>query len=117
MHEGATVQGSLQVGVFKPGLAELERETREGVVQSIGGGRFRLTRMGSERVFVLEQREQRLFMWFPAEGSYYQLLVARTDFDGADELFLDILAYQQGQGPVNPNDLIEAPDVRRSLNS
>jgi len=117
IHEGAVVQGSLQVGAFKPGLAEFEREVRDGVVQSIGGGRFRLTRLGGERVFVLEQSEQRLFMWFPAEGSYYELLVARKEFDDADELFLDILAYQKGQGPVDPDDLVEAPDIRRDVNA
>lgn len=116
IHDGPVVQGSLQVGAFKSGLRDRERDVRDGVVKSIGGGQFRLTRLGSERIYVLEQREQWLYMWFPPDAQYYELLAVRKEFDTADELFLDILAFQRGEGPVDPDLLVDAPDSRRHLN-
>lgn len=115
VHQGLNVQGSLQVGAFKSGLREHQREVMDGVLANIGTGKFTLTRIGAERVFVLQTREQKLFMWFPPSARYYELLVTRRAFTGADRLFLDVLAYQRGQGSVDPSEIVPDPDPRRGL--
>ena len=95
LHQGEDIQGSLQIATFKPGLDEREEELRRGVLESIGGGRFELTRIATERVYVLDLPEQRLLLWFPPGQEYYQLMVARKAFTRADEVFVRLLGYQR----------------------
>ena len=115
VHEGPNVQGSLQIAAFKSGLRDRTREVREGVLDKIGAGQFRLTRLGTERVFVRETREQRLYLWFPPSDRYYQLLVVRREFTRGDALFVNLLAYQRGERAVEPGQIVPVPDPRRGL--
>lgn len=96
LHQGTVVQGSLQVGAFKPGLESTRREVRSGVLNGIGEGRFQRARLGGVSVYVMQLPEQRIFLWFSPDGSYYDLLVARSAFADAEQLFSRILAYQRG---------------------
>jgi hypothetical protein len=105
------VGGTLQVAAFKPGLRGRERETRDGVLQSIGHGRLRLQRLGDARVYVLRLPEQRLLLSFAPDGRSYQLLVASRDLADPEQLFVDLLAAQRGEQPVSLAKTGVAPPV------
>ncbi len=116
IHDGAEIQGSFQVAEFKPGLAAQQRDVREGVLKSISGGRFELTRIGTERVFQLRLPEQRMLVWFPPDGRYYELMVARQGFDRAEQLFVNLLAFQRGAAAPDGDVLEQRPvDPRRTV--
>lgn len=117
VHEGRTIQGSVQVATFKSHLGVPIDKVQEGVRRSIATGRFQRTRIGRERVWALDLPEQRFLLWFPPDGSYYQLMIARRRFAEADRVFAAVLAYQRGDdittaggGPVPV-----LPDPRRGL--
>lgn len=116
LHRGETIEGSFQVGEFKPGLDAQNDELRAGVLNGLGTGSFELTRLGTERVFELRLPEHRMFVWFPPNGRYYQLMVARQGFDQAEELFVSILAHQRGSAaPTGPVNRAEPLDPRRTV--
>jgi hypothetical protein len=96
IHQDRAILGSVQIAPFKPQYPATRREVREGVLHGIGSGKFTLTRIGTERVNVLNLPEQRILVWFSPDGRYYDLLVARKDFTQADQLFVSIISYQRG---------------------
>jgi hypothetical protein len=98
MHQGDVIQGSLQVAAFKRGYSATRHDVRDGVLQSIASGHFALTRLGQDRVYTLTLPEQRIYVWYPASGRYYVLMVARRAYAEADSLFASVLAYQRGEG-------------------
>jgi hypothetical protein len=110
-----TVQGTLQTAVFKPGLSTRDVEVRQGVLKSVGGGRFKLERIAGERVYSLRLPEQRILLAFTSDGSAYQLLVATQGFDQAEQLFINLLAHQRGDVGVSLAQAGGAPplDPRR----
>lgn len=91
-----TVQGTLQTTVLKPGLSDRDDEVRRGVLQSLGGGRFKLQRLAGHRVYSLRLPEQRILLTFSPDGTQYQLLVATQGFDAAEQLLVDLLSAQRG---------------------
>lgn len=97
LRQGATIQASLQVAAFKTGIDALDDDVRDGVLRSIGGGRFALRRLGDERVYVRDRAEQTLLLWFTPDGGTMVLLDARRAFTGAQEAFLGVLRYIQGK--------------------
>jgi hypothetical protein len=116
LHQGDEIQGSLQVAAFKPGLDQRDEELRRGVLQSVGGGRFELTRIGTERVYKLEMPEQQMYLWFPPGQEYYELMVGRKAFADADRVFVQLLAYQRS-GSTRPVDINQTTtlDPRRGI--
>jgi hypothetical protein len=98
LHQGDVIQGSLQVAAFKRGYSATRHDVRDGVLQSIASGHFALTRLGQDRVYTLTLPEQRIYVWYPASGRYYVLMVARRAYAEADSLFASVLAYQRGEG-------------------
>lgn len=104
------VLGALQIVGFKRSLGEREKEARAGVLQGLGGSQFELRRVGKDLIYVQTLPEQQLFLWFPPKGSYYELLVARRDFEGAAQVFADVLAHQRGEASTK---IADAPDPRR----
>jgi hypothetical protein len=95
VHQGDDIQGSVQIATFKPGLDDRENELRRGMLHSIGAGRFELTRIANERVYILDLPEQRMLLWLAPNRAYYQLVVSRKAFAQADEMFVRLLAYQR----------------------
>lgn len=113
VRSGDDVVGALQAAAFKTSLSGRSRELRAGVLEGLGGGQFRLQRLGDRMLYVAEQPDQQLFLYFPEQGSYYELFIARRDFTLAAEVFLDLLAYQSGDQPV---ELVAPPsDPRRGF--
>lgn len=118
IRSGDDVLGSLQAAVFKPGYAATRREVREGVLNSIGSGRFDLTRIAGERIYVKKLPEQTVYLWFPLDGGYYELMVARQGFEQAGRLFAALIAYQRGEEPsqLSEGASVELVDPRRGEN-
>jgi hypothetical protein len=96
LHQGPAIQGSLQVAWFKPSLQARLGKAKEGMLTTLEGGHFNLTRIGDQRIYVKELAEQSLYVWFPTNEKYYELVVARTGFDPR-QFFVSLLAFQQGR--------------------
>ena len=116
IHQGDDIQGSFQIAPFKPGVLDRRDDVRQGVLEDLGGGRFELTRIGGERVYTLRLPEQRMLLWFPPSGRYFALMVARHEFDAADSVFVQLLAYQRGEelGGLDPSQVTPF-DPRRGI--
>jgi hypothetical protein len=99
-----TVKGSLQAAAFRPSLHSRLRDVQRGVRTSIGSGNFTLTRLGDRAVYMLDQSEERLLLYFPPGAGYYELLDVRNDFTDAQLLMSALLDFQQGvqSRPVPP---------------
>ncbi|HVM20114.1 MAG TPA: transglutaminase domain-containing protein, partial [Egibacteraceae bacterium] len=111
------VEASLQVAQFKPGLFGRQDEVRDEITQSLGGGEFQPTRVRGEHVSMLETAEQRLYLWFSPDGTYYELFVARRAFEEAGEVFGALLAIQRGEAITSLDDSgdVGVADPRRGL--
>lgn len=97
IRRGNEIVAYVEVAEFKPAYKATRREVREGVLRSIGNGRFELTRLGGEQIYVQTSTEQKFYLWFSNNGSYFQLLVAKRGFEEADRLFPALLAFQRGE--------------------
>ena len=96
LHQGNAVQASLQIAWFKPTLQSRLGKAKDGMLRTLEGGHFELTRIGDERIYVKALAEQTLYVWFPRNEKYYELVVARTGFDPR-QFFVSLLAFQQGR--------------------
>lgn len=116
VEEAGTIQASVQIAEFKPGLDVDVDELHEGIRRSIATGRFERTRIGRERVWALDLPEQRMLLWFSPDGGSYQLMVARRRFDEADQVFRRLVAYQRGETELATDETpVVPPDPRRGL--
>jgi len=97
VHDADTVEASLQSASFAPGVSGDAPEVRRAVVRAIGGADIRLARLGTQRVYTLEQPEQHIVLWFAPDGGSYLVLVARAAFAGADDVFTAALARVRGE--------------------
>jgi hypothetical protein len=91
-----TVKGSLQAAAFKTSLRSRLHDVQRGIRKSIGTGNFALTRLGERAVYLSNQSEEQLLLYFPPTGGYYELLDVRNDFSDAQRLMVALLDYQQG---------------------
>jgi transglutaminase-like putative cysteine protease len=96
IHEGVDVQGSFQAAAFKAKYSARLKSVREGVLQSIAGRNFELTRVGAQRIYVAALPGEQILVWFPASGAFYELIDARQQFVQSENLFVALLNYQQG---------------------
>ena len=112
LRQGDEIEGSLQIAALE-NVSAADAKVRRAVVKSIGQGRFRLTRIGQVRAYVLDAPEQRFLLWFPPDGRSYNLLVTRATFDQADRVFAAVIAHQRG---VEDTGLgVPVPDPRRGV--
>jgi hypothetical protein len=108
------VHAYLQVAAFDADVDATKPDVRNSVLSGIGAGQFDATRLGGERVFEFDGDRERYLAWFAPHGGYFQLLVARPDFDDAGEVFLDVLAHQRGDdAPDGDRQVPTLPDPRR----
>jgi hypothetical protein len=115
IRDGAgVVQGTLQTSVIKPALKGRDREVRQAILRSTGG-RFKLERIAGRPVFTQRLAEQRMLLAIAPDALSYQLLVSTQGFGQAEELFVNLLAHQQGEGAVRLADFGGGPplDPRR----
>lgn len=97
------VEASIQLVSFKEGARARKREVRMGVLESIGKGKFELGEIGTEQVYTLELVNQRMLLWFPADGSMYLLAVTKPDFGDADAVFRELVGAVQGTTVTLPD--------------
>ncbi|MFN2640816.1 MAG: DUF3488 and transglutaminase-like domain-containing protein [Actinomycetota bacterium] len=109
------VQGYLEVGSFKAGVSGFRQEIRRGVLKGIGAARFRLTRAGRLRVYAASLNHENFLLWFSPEGSYFELLIAHSDYAAPLDLLAKILTYQgRNVGTITGGGAVITPiDPRR----
>jgi hypothetical protein len=114
LRQGDVVQGSLQVAAFEPMIDTRSPRTRDRVLQGLGDGRFRPTRIGEERVYRLALPELTLLLSFAPDGRSYYLMAARGAYEDSDRLFASVLAFTRGERAeqLRPAD-VPVPDPRR----
>ena len=107
--------GTLQTAAFKSGLRSENHKVREGVLTSLGGTP-QVTRVGGELFYTVTVNDLRLVVWFPKDGLTYQLLAATKDLANPTDLFVRLIAVEQGKSEQTVNTQEGAPpaDVRRS---
>jgi hypothetical protein len=105
------VEAALQAVELRPRYDGRDPAVRADVLRAIGGRGFRLGRIGDDRVYLLDQPEQRIMVWFAPSGRVYEVFVARASFEPAPRLFAALLAYQRGE--VAPPPPVPIPDPRR----
>jgi len=110
IRDGTTVEGYVQAVSFVAGIDARDPEVRTKILRSIAAGRFRLERIGDERVWVQQLPEQKMFLSFSADGGAMTLLVARNAFERGAETFVDLLAHQRG---TSAGEIVETYDPRR----
>jgi len=112
VRRGGEVLGSLQAATFKDEVRGDLKKVQKGLRASIGTGDFVLKRIGTEPVYVLQQNELKILLWFPPGGGYYEMLDARQGFDDAERVFLAILDFQRGRpSGLDPGAVVV--DIRR----
>jgi hypothetical protein len=105
---------TLQTASFKAGLRSQNREVREKVLLSLGGGP-KASKVGGELFYSSQVNDLRLVVWFPRDGQTYQLLSATKDLPNPTDLFARLVAVEQGRAESSVNTQEGAPpaDVRR----
>jgi len=122
LRRGVSVEASLQVARLVPSALTRRDDVRDGVLESIGNGRFQPVRLGDERGYRLDLPEQRMLLWFAPDGASYELLVGRRAFAAeAEGTFSRLLAAQRtsrraGDRIVDSPE-VPIPDPRRGGNS
>jgi hypothetical protein len=106
--------GTLQTASFKAGLRAENKKVREGVLTSLGGSP-KVTKVAGELFYTVQVNDLRLVVWFPRDGLTYQLLAATKDLPNPTDLFVRLIAVEQGRTAQSVNTHEGAPpaDVRR----
>ena len=114
LRQGDVVQGSLQVAALDPKIDTRSPRTRDQVLQGLGKGGFRASRIGEERVYRLALPELDLLLSFTPDGHGYYLMAARAAYADSDRLFASVLAFTRGEAAekLRPADVV-VPDPRR----
>lgn len=112
IRQGPTVQASLQVARFRPGLSADSLVVREGVLSSLADGQFLPVRIGDVHAYDLITANEVLYLAFGPGGRYYELLVAQPQFAEAPRLFAGLLSYAQGGNASGAfaQQLVPVPD-------
>ncbi len=114
LRQGDLVQGSLQVAALDPKIDTRSPRTRDQVLQGLGDGRFRPSRIGEERVYRLALPELTLLLSFTPNGRGYYLMASRSAYADSERLFASVLAFTRGEraAELRPPD-VPVPDPRR----
>jgi hypothetical protein len=97
VRDGDTVQGSIQVALFKPGVDNQDHRVQDGVQRGLGAAAgFRLVHYGVIHLLELDTAEQRVFLWFPPERNVMELFVMRKKFVNAESVVTAVIAHQRG---------------------
>ena len=96
---GSDVDGAVEIAAFKPGVTAREKGVLSGVLKTIEGGGFILTRIADQRIYVLSLPAQTIYVWVPPSGYYLETLVARRGYGDGDRVFVQLLNFQAGRDP------------------
>jgi len=114
IRRGPDVEGYFQIAAFKRGVEATRPEVRQGVLDGMDV-RFEPTRLRSTRIYSSKSLGQRYFVYFPDDGRYFELLVAKDTFQDADQVFAALLAHQRGENITSDSSkqIPQIPDLRR----
>lgn len=115
MHSEGQIQGSLQIAMFKQGYSANIRKVRDGMLRGLGARNFKLTRVNGVKLWVAEipSEGQRILVWFPPNGRYYELIDSRIEFSAAPKVFVDLLIYQGVVTPASASSAAPPLDPHR----
>ena len=102
IRSGATVEGSVQVTLFRRGVngqdPKVQAEIEKGLDSS--GRGFQIIHFGLIRLLVADLGEQQIYLWFPPEHNVMELFVMRKGFADAGVLVRRIVVNQLGLDPA-----------------
>lgn len=106
--------GTLQTASFKSGLRSENRKVREGVLTSLGGSP-KVSKVAGQLFYTVQINDLRFVVWFPPDGLTYQLLAATKDLANPTDLFVRLIAVEQGRSAqsVNTHEGASPSDARR----
>ncbi|HVT65408.1 MAG TPA: transglutaminaseTgpA domain-containing protein [Mycobacteriales bacterium] len=106
--------GTLQTASFKTGLRSENRKVREGVLTSLGGSP-KVSKVAGQLFYTVQINDLRFVVWFPPDGLTYQLLSATKDLANPTDLFVRLIAVEQGRSAqsVNTHEGASPADARR----
>lgn len=96
VRSGASIQGTVQVALFKPGVDLRRSDLQRDVEDGIGAGVAVTRRYGLVRVRALRLPEQQMFLWFPPDHNVMELFIMRKSFNDAERVVDSIISYQRG---------------------
>jgi hypothetical protein len=91
-----SIEGTLQVAVFKPDADVRLRHLQEELETGLGAAKGVTKHLGLARVRVLTLPEQQLYLWFPGDRNVMELFVIRKTYKDADALVEQVIAHQRG---------------------
>lgn len=100
IHEGETVQGAVQVAVFRESVDAREDRVQRQVAAGLGGA-FEVVRFGTIRLRVAERADQRMVLWFPPERNIMVLIVARAEYQEPVQLAQAVAMHMRGFDPAD----------------
>jgi hypothetical protein len=97
---GDTIQGSVQIALFKPGVDNQDDRVQEGVQGGLGStAAFKRVHFGTALLWEMEAPEQLVYLWFPPERNVMELFVMRKKFGDATKVVEAIVRHQRGLTP------------------
>lgn len=105
IHDGATVQGSVQVALFRSDLDGGSEAIRRDVEAGVGGS-FSTYRLATATLRVRHMPEIDLYLWFPPERNVVVAMYLRKQFLQSEEVVRAIVARTRG---IDPSRLGPSP--------
>lgn len=98
IRQGATVEGALQVTLFRSDVNAQDSHVQSGIEDGLGaGGRgFQTVHLGLVKLQALDTGDENLYLWFPPEHDVMELFVLRSKFTDGGSLVRSVIAYQLG---------------------
>lgn len=93
---GDTVEGAVQVALFKDDVDNQDPKVQAGVQKGLGAATgFRVQHFGIVRLYKQMTAEQQIFLWFPPERNVMELFVMRRQFGDAERVVQAVIRHQR----------------------
>ncbi len=100
VHEGDVIQGSVQISLLAPDVRADDPSVRAGLDDGIGGVAFTPVLITSDQlVWVKQEVNQRVYLWFPPRSNAIELVILRLQFKNSLSLVKGLVDYQHGRKP------------------
>lgn len=107
-------QGTLQVGVLKPGLRGANLQVRSGILTQLG--MTDVQRIGQSVIYSRRLGDLTVSLWFAPSGDTFQLLTTTSAFPDPQRFLARAVAAGDGAGAdLGVIEPVLPPDIRRGL--
>jgi hypothetical protein len=98
VRNGATVDGSVQVSLFKKGINSQDSSVQQGIEKNLdsAGGGFSTQHLGFVHLLEAEIGQTDVYLWFPPEHNVMELFVMRSGFAEAGQIVRLVIDHQLG---------------------